>query len=1397
MTTSQGEDWMKRQAKASERMGSVEGTGVWRRSALVAALLALVALFAIAPAGAAATPPMLWQRCDGGEDDIGCSNPRGVATAPATAPTPGHVYVADNANLRVVEFTAWGEFVRTWGWDVIASGPDDNGTGFEVCVPANGDTCKPGTFGNGAGQFGSLSGPQGVAIDSAGNVYVVDRDSHRVQKFSPSGEFLLMWGKGVNSGTSGNAELCTNAGPPTDVCGAGGEGTGNGQFGAWPVVGSYIAVGPSNKVYVGDVGRVQQFDTNGNYQSQISAGLAATDKVKSLAVDSAGNVYAAIEGQENVRKWNSAGVAQASVTVTAPRALATDAAKNLYVVDGGSEAVIRKFNSSGVEQESWGQEEPPTPKLAAPTGIATGSACLGTGADVYVTSGPGEPVFLRAYGAAPTKLATCPKPAKPPNIAAQYALSTGTTEAVVQAQINPRFWGEATYYVQYGTAACVEGGGWEAACVEEQPAPPGSPLGPGVGAPVTTAAVPLSGLSPDTDYRFRFAAQSGGGGPVFGLGGEVGNDGAEGTFHTFASPSSPPDSCPNALLRSGPGAQLPDCRAYEMVSPVDKGGGDIVSFVTGGTGRSTAFYQSSQAGDKLAYSSFRSFGDAQAQPYTTQYIAGRDPGGGWSSHGISPPRGTVVGSTVIGADNEFKVFSPDLCSGWQVNVSKAFPPLLTPDTAEGTYNLYRRANCGAEGYQALGSGEAATGAPIELQSVSGDGAHAVFRTRDHLSQDAAVTLGLLQCENASTAGAVSYQWLRDGTPIGGKTSSEYTVNPAEDEGKTIQCQVTVTDAGAGATQIANPAWVIAPYPETAPPEAPETIAPPSASEALAVGGPGGQTLDCDPDAAQWEGSPSFSYQWYRNGAAIAGATEPTYTVQAADLATAATFQCEAIGENAGGRVAKVSENALTAPPPGEPAPPQAGARSGYLFSTTVYESYGNGQLRSVCVRPGTQTAEGSCSAGSASGEFNDGRSMSVAGAISADGSRIFWSDSNLGLGQIFARIDGAQTIAVSSGPAQFWGAARDGSAVLFGEGENLYRLDVGKALAEEAGAKTLIAHKVKGVLGASENLARIYLVSKEVLTGEEENSAGDEAIAGEPNLYLYEGGGFAFVGTLSTADARTKTDGKTEPSPINVEPYKHSARVTPDGGAAAFMSSAPLTGYDNTDVNNGEADAEVYRYEAASGQLECVSCNPSGARPAGRNIVSEPPPFLWAAARIPGAETELYAPRALSEDGSRLFFDSFEPLVLSDTNGKEDAYEWEAVGAGNCSESSPAFSPSAGGCISLLSSGKSPQDSEFLEASPSGEDVFIRTGSSLLAKDPGQIDIYDARVEGGFAEAAPKPPCEGEACQSPPPPPEALTPASSAFRGAGNAPPRKHRHKHHKHRKHRKRGNGQSRRAQR
>jgi hypothetical protein len=92
---------------------------------------------------------------------------------------------------------------------------------------------------------------------------------------------------------------------------------------------------------------------------------------------------------------------------------------------------------------------------------------------------------------------------------------------------------------------------------------------------------------------------------------------------------------------------------------------------------------------------------------------------------------------------------------------------------------------------------------------------------------------------------------------------------------------------------------------------------------------------------------------------------------------------------------------------------------------------------------------------------------------------------------------------------------------------------------------------------------------------------------------------------------------------------------------------------------------------------------------------------------------------------------------------KENVYQYEPNGLGSCGESS--------GCVSLLSSGTSTRESAFIDATPSGGDVFFVTSQQLLSQDRDQsFDLYDARVCTDSSpclppESPPAPPCTNEA----------------------------------------------------
>jgi hypothetical protein len=455
----------------------------------------------------------------------------------------------------------------------------------------------------------------------------------------------------------------------------------------------------------------------------------------------------------------------------------------------------------------------------------------------------------------------------------------------------------------------------------------------------------------------------------------------------------------------------------------------------------------------------------------------------------------------------------------------------------------------------------------------------------------------------------------------------------------------------------------------------------------------------------------------------------------------------------------------------------------------------NGHIVSVSILPsGVPAPQGVAGTGTDQNEPEpELRGANNQGAISEDGSRVYFSPAE-GPQPIYLRENPqagredectgpgtACTILVSEGEQKsiFWGASPDGSHAFYMTGESasphtLYEFD----LATES--STPIAGGVISVMGVDQEGNRIYFSSTEELDS--------GAVAGKPNLYMYEDTGalgrYRFIGVLTEADASLGvTGGQKLFSTGNLKPNKRVARVSPDGLHAVFAAYAPLTGYDNTDRVSGKADLEVFRYDATAeggeGSLLCVSCNPSGQTPIGRDVRIELGQGTgenenWASALVPPFETSFYGSRVISASGNRVFFDSYEALVPADTNGKEDVYEWEAPGSGGpagggCTELSASFSPRNGGCLSLISSGESSSDSEFVDASPDGRDVFFSTASSLVPQDPGLIDIYDAREGGGFPPLPSRSAaCEGEACQGPVSPPNDPTPASASFKGPGN-----------------------------
>ena len=207
---------------------------------------------------------------------------------------------------------------------------------------------KWGSHGSGDGQFLS---PTAITVDASGNVYVADYNNHRIQKFDANGTFLLKWGS---------------------------YGTGDGQF-QYP---RGVAVDTSSNIYVADSenDRIQKFDANGNFILKWGSegpgdGQFATPD--GIALDPSGNVYVVDPGLSRIQKfdangtfllkWGSFGFGDGQFY--SPTYVAVDASGNVYVADRVNHR-IQKFDANGTFLLKWGSYGTSDGQFDFPCGIA-------------------------------------------------------------------------------------------------------------------------------------------------------------------------------------------------------------------------------------------------------------------------------------------------------------------------------------------------------------------------------------------------------------------------------------------------------------------------------------------------------------------------------------------------------------------------------------------------------------------------------------------------------------------------------------------------------------------------------------------------------------------------------------------------------------------------------------------------------------------------------------------------------------------------------------------------------------------------------------------------------------------------------------------------------------------
>ena len=196
--------------------------------------------------------------------------------------------------------------------------------------------------------------------------------------------------------------------------------------------------------------------------------------------------------------------------------------------------------------------------------------------------------------------------------------AVGTGDATVSAKINPRG-GQTTYHLEYGTTAAYGQSTAESA-----------PFGFASDTGKHPVSVHIGGLEPGTAYHFRFVADN-----------EVATtNGADTTFATFpVSQSFAP--CPNEEFRIGPGSRLPECRAYEQGTPIDKHGANA-QFSPGSV---------SPSGDRFTFLVNGGLPTSGGLSGLQPFLATRGPDG-WSFDGLLPPTKSGFVAELLGGNED-------------------------------------------------------------------------------------------------------------------------------------------------------------------------------------------------------------------------------------------------------------------------------------------------------------------------------------------------------------------------------------------------------------------------------------------------------------------------------------------------------------------------------------------------------------------------------------------------------------------------------------------------------------------------------------------------------------------------------------------------------------------------
>lgn len=293
-------------------------------------------------------------------------------------------------------------------------------------------------------------------------------------------------------------------------------------------------------------------------------------------------------------------------------------------------------------------------------------------------------------------LAFHPAEEKPPVIASLSVAGIGETEAELLATIEPKG-GKTEYVFEYLSQQEYEeaGDSFTGAKVAGE----GTILPTEQEAEVTAA---INGLSPETAYRFRVVAEN-----------KKGSDEEESSFSTY-NDVPVGGGCANEALRAAHSALLPDCRAYELVSPADTNGRSPKGI--GGAGDEFQTLEASPQGEAVSFITeggvipgTEGTGSFNGDLYLTTRTAS-----GWSTRSAGPN-----GTEAVSADEGST--SPD--QGYSFWTAARGGSALV----EGEDTRYVRY---PDGHSALvGRGSEGTDPRAAGKLITENGAHIIFQTR--------------------------------------------------------------------------------------------------------------------------------------------------------------------------------------------------------------------------------------------------------------------------------------------------------------------------------------------------------------------------------------------------------------------------------------------------------------------------------------------------------------------------------------------------------------------------------------------------------------------------------------------------------------------------------------------